>query len=57
MVYPEGSFGNGGAMRAPADGLFFSPDAEDEVEAGARSLAKAAVRRQQKTTSGFAGAP
>lgn len=30
-VYPEGSFGNGGAMRAPAVGLFFSPEGEDEV--------------------------
>jgi ADP-ribosylglycohydrolase len=30
-VYPEGSFGNGGAMRAPAVGLLFSPEREDEL--------------------------
>lgn len=30
-VYSEGSFGNGGAMRAPAVGLFFATGSEDEL--------------------------
>ena len=39
-VYRDGSFGNGGAMRAPAIGLFYSVDNEDELaEAASRSAA------------------
>ena len=39
-VYRDGSFGNGGAMRAPAVGLFFSTDGEEElVEAASASAA------------------
>jgi ADP-ribosylglycohydrolase len=39
-VFHDGSFGNGGAMRAPAVGLFFSADSEDElVEAASTSAA------------------
>ncbi len=30
-VYRDGSFGNGGAMRAPVVGLFFATDNEDEL--------------------------
>jgi ADP-ribosylglycohydrolase len=30
-VYRDGSFGNGGAMRAPAVGLFFATDSEEEL--------------------------
>ena len=30
-IYRNGSFGNGGAMRAPAIGLFFATDNEDEL--------------------------
>lgn len=30
-VFPEGSFGNGGAMRAPVVGLFFATSSEDEL--------------------------
>lgn len=30
-VYREGSFGNGGAMRAPAVGLFFAGNGEEEI--------------------------
>ncbi len=30
-VYRDGSFGNGGAMRAPAVGLFFATDSEDKL--------------------------
>jgi ADP-ribosylglycohydrolase len=30
-VYQEGSFGNGGAMRSPAVGLFFASESEEEV--------------------------
>ena len=30
-VYPDGSFGNGGAMRAPAVGLFFATDNEEKL--------------------------
>lgn len=37
-VHPEGSFGNGGAMRAPVVGLFYAstPDLVDAVHASAR---------------------
>lgn len=39
-VYRDGSFGNGGAMRAPAIGLFFSAKSEEElVEAASASAA------------------
>ena len=39
-AYRDGSFGNGGAMRAPAVGLFFSTDGEEElVEAASASAA------------------
>ena len=39
-VYPEGSFGNGGAMRAPVIGLFFADDNEDGIaSAASRSAA------------------
>lgn len=31
LVFPEGSFGNGGAMRAPAVGLFFATAGEEEI--------------------------
>lgn len=30
-VYPDGSYGNGGAMRAPAVGLFFAADSERQL--------------------------
>jgi len=30
-VFPDGSFGNGGAMRAPAVGLFFATNSEEEL--------------------------
>jgi ADP-ribosylglycohydrolase len=32
-VYPEGSFGNGGAMRAPVIGLFYASDTEKLIDA------------------------
>lgn len=38
-VYPDGSFGNGGAMRSPAIGLFFATDNEDELVNAACSSA------------------
>ena len=38
-VYRDGSFGNGGAMRAPAVGLFFSADNEDEIVKAASASA------------------
>ena len=38
-LYRDGSFGNGGAMRAPAVGLFFSADNEDELVKAASSSA------------------
>lgn len=40
-VFRNGSFGNGGAMRAPAVGLFFATDKEDELVRAA--LTSAAV--------------
>lgn len=30
-VYPDGSYGNGGAMRTPAVGLFFAADSEQQL--------------------------
>jgi poly(ADP-ribose) glycohydrolase ARH3 len=39
-VYPEGSFGNGGAMRAPLVGLFFASGSEDEIAEAARRTAE-----------------
>jgi len=30
-IYPNGSFGNGGAMRAPAVGLFFAQESEENI--------------------------
>ena len=38
-VYLEGSFGNGGAMRAPAIGLFFAVGKEDELVKAASASA------------------
>lgn len=38
-VYPNGSYGNGGAMRAPVIGLFFAADSE-AVQANARDSAR-----------------
>lgn len=38
-VYRGGSFGNGGAMRAPAIGLFFSANNEDELAEAASTSA------------------
>jgi poly(ADP-ribose) glycohydrolase ARH3 len=38
-VYRNGSFGNGGAMRAPAVGLFFSADNENELVKAASTSA------------------
>ena len=39
-VYPEGSFGNGGAMRAPMVGLFFAGGSDDEIADAARRTAE-----------------
>jgi len=39
-VYREGSFGNGGAMRAPALGLFYAQAPESELVAAARACAQ-----------------
>ncbi|MEZ4297240.1 MAG: ADP-ribosylglycohydrolase family protein [Polyangiaceae bacterium] len=36
-IYPEGSFGNGGAMRAPVIGLFFADNLEELVTAARAS--------------------
>jgi len=38
-VYPEGSFGNGGAMRAPVVGLFLANASDDEIADAARRTA------------------
>jgi len=38
-VYPDGSFGNGGAMRAPVIGLFHAARPEEIAEAARRSAA------------------
>jgi len=38
-VYRDGSFGNGGAMRAPVVGLFFGADNEDELVDAAHASA------------------
>jgi len=38
-VYRDGSFGNGGATRAPVVGLFFATDNEDELVKAARTSA------------------
>jgi len=38
-VYPDGSFGNGGAMRALAVGLFFATDSEEELVKAASAAA------------------
>jgi ADP-ribosylglycohydrolase len=38
-VYPDGSFGNGGAMRAPAVGLFFAADSEERIVKEANAAA------------------
>jgi ADP-ribosylglycohydrolase len=38
-VYPDGSFGNGGAMRAPAVGLFLATAGEEEIVRAARDSA------------------
>jgi ADP-ribosylglycohydrolase len=38
-VYRDGSFGNGGAMRAPAIGLFYADDTEDELVNATRASA------------------
>jgi ADP-ribosylglycohydrolase len=39
-VYKDGSYGNGGAMRAPAIGLFFAADGCDGIAQAARSAAE-----------------
>src|SRR5690606_27131421 len=36
-VYPEGSFGNGGAMRAPVVGLFYATDSNRLADAARAS--------------------
>jgi ADP-ribosylglycohydrolase len=38
-VYPEGSFGNGGAMRAPVAGLFFAGKATNQILEAAHAIA------------------
>jgi len=38
-VYSEGSFGNGGAMRAPVAGLFFAGKATNQILAAAHTIA------------------
>lgn len=38
-VFREGSFGNGGAMRAPAVGLFFATHSEEELVQASRAVA------------------
>ena len=39
LVYPDGSFGNGGAMRAPIIGLFFASGPEEELVQAAKDSA------------------
>lgn len=39
-VYREGSFGNGGAMRAPVVGLFFAGDSDEDLIEAAGSVAE-----------------
>ncbi len=39
-VYKDGSFGNGGAMRSPAIGLFYAKASEEELVEAARAVAE-----------------
>lgn len=43
-VYPDGSFGNGGAMRSPAVGLFFSTREIEDIVKAARDVAEVTHR-------------
>jgi len=38
-VFPQGSFGNGGAMRAPAVGLFFAENSDADIARATRDVA------------------